>query len=91
MLTVQTCTLDSSFCPRDSLTFVTDIYYIAFPDDTWQRKSVVCTAYFLETTQVILATHDAFRVYGSGWGVVPELDKIGLLWLNTPLFAGLSK
>ncbi|TCD64981.1 hypothetical protein EIP91_003394 [Steccherinum ochraceum] len=71
------------------LTVQTYIYYIAFPDDTWQRKSVVCTAYFLETTQVILATHDAFRVYGSGWGVVPELDKIGLLWLNTPLFAGL--
>ncbi|TCD70886.1 hypothetical protein EIP91_001194 [Steccherinum ochraceum] len=66
-----------------------DIYHIAFPYDTWQRKSVVCTAYLLEFIQVILATHDAFRVYGSGWGVVPELDKIGLLWLNTPLFAGL--
>ncbi|KAH8078748.1 hypothetical protein BXZ70DRAFT_658967 [Cristinia sonorae] len=67
------------------LTVQVYIYYISFPKDHWRLKSVVSLAYTLEIIQIILSTHDAFRVYGSGWGNLEELDSIGLVWISIPI------
>ena len=37
-----------------------------------------------------MATYDAFRQFGSGWGSQHELDRIGLLWGTLILLTGLS-
>lgn len=39
----------------------------------------------------MIATFDAFRVYGRKWGNLSEFDKIGLLWLDVPIFTGISE
>ncbi|KAH8088900.1 hypothetical protein BXZ70DRAFT_498790 [Cristinia sonorae] len=71
------------------LTVQVYIYYISFPKDHWRLKGVVFFAYILEIIQIILSTHDAFRVYGSGWGNPQELDAIGLVWVSIPILDSL--
>ena len=58
------------------------MYYLAFPLDGWNCKSVVCLAFLVEFVQTIIATRDAFRQLASGWGNLIELDKTGLYWLS---------
>ena len=58
------------------------MYYLAFPLDGWNCKTVVCLAFLLEFAQTIIATRDAFRQLASGWGSPMELDKTGLYWLS---------
>ncbi|TCD63226.1 hypothetical protein EIP91_005811 [Steccherinum ochraceum] len=65
------------------------IYYIAFPLDNYKLKGVVAVTFILEMIQVILSTHDAFRVSASGWGNPVELDSIGLNWLSIPILSGI--
>ncbi|KAH8105086.1 hypothetical protein BXZ70DRAFT_919322 [Cristinia sonorae] len=67
------------------LTVQAYIYYIAFPRDHWRFKALVALAYALEIVQTMLSIHDAFRVYGSGWGNLNELDAIGLIWISIPI------
>ncbi|THH32213.1 hypothetical protein EUX98_g1998 [Antrodiella citrinella] len=64
------------------------LYYIAFPSDHRGLKCVVAAIFLLEVTQTVLLTHDAFRVYASGWGNAIELNSIGLYWLNIPVLSG---
>ncbi|THH32639.1 hypothetical protein EUX98_g1548 [Antrodiella citrinella] len=65
------------------------LYYVAFPHDPRGLKSVVAAIFLLELTQTILLTHDAFRVYASGWGNTADLDSMGLYWFSIPVLGGL--
>ena len=46
--------------------------------------------FIFECIQVGLATHDAYAVYGAGWGDVMALDSTHLLWLSIPVMSGMS-
>ncbi len=67
-----------------------DIYYLAFPHDRWIPKTIVAVAYTLEFLQTILATRDAFRNFGTGWGDMDDLDKVGWLWFSVPVMSSIS-
>ena len=54
-------------------------------------KSVVAVAFLLEILQLVLSTHDAFRVYAGGFGNPAQLDDIGLTWLCIPILDAISK
>lgn len=52
---------------------------------------MVIFIYVLELVQLVLATHDAFRIYATGWGRTQVLDDTGLIWLTIPILDGSSK
>ena len=45
----------------------------------------------MEIAQTVISTHDAFAVFGSGWGNVSALDAAHLFWFSVPMMSGLSK
>ncbi|KAJ6468172.1 hypothetical protein DFH09DRAFT_1001040, partial [Mycena vulgaris] len=65
------------------------LYYQAFPDDRWSTKCLVYTVYTLELVQTILLTHDAFAMFGYGFGNPLALTEIGFDWLTIPIMSGL--
>ncbi|KAH8088935.1 hypothetical protein BXZ70DRAFT_1042224 [Cristinia sonorae] len=65
------------------------IYYVAFPKDHWITKAIVSVSYFLEAAQFGFLTHDAYRVFGRGWGDIAELNNVGLLWFGASIMAGI--
>lgn len=92
MLTIQTCT---SLCFQFGLTVLTigveDSYYCSFPTDTWRQKSLVTLTYSLELAQMVMSTHDAFRVFASGFGNFLQLDSVGLYWVDVVIIIAMSK
>ena len=44
----------------------------------------------LETVQTILLTRDGYRQLVLGWGNTMYLEELGLLWLDIPIFIGIS-
>jgi len=58
------------------------IYYLAFPHDDVISKTSVAIIFLLESVQTGLTTQDLARNFGTGWGNVEDLDKIGDLWLT---------
>ncbi|KAH8088918.1 hypothetical protein BXZ70DRAFT_910031 [Cristinia sonorae] len=71
------------------LTVQVYLYYISFPKDNYKLKTVVASAYILDTIQLTLATYDGFRIYGSGWGDAKQLDTMSLQWVSLPVLGGL--
>ena len=67
-----------------------DIYYLAFPSDSYRLQAAVYFAYLVELVQVVVATHDAYRQLASGWGNLEELDNIGLYWITIQLSTSFS-
>ncbi|KAF9045665.1 hypothetical protein BDZ89DRAFT_1007879 [Hymenopellis radicata] len=65
------------------------VYYLAFPKDRWWSKTIVATTYTIELLQTILATRDAFRNFGSGWGNMTDLDEVGWLWFSVPVMSSI--
>ena len=45
----------------------------------------------LETVQTILLTRDGYRQLVLGWGNQVYLEELGLLWLDLPVFIGISE
>lgn len=75
-----------------ALTFLlTDVYYLAFPNDRLVPKLLVSFVYLIEVLQTVLATKDAFRNFGTGWGNMIDLDAVGLLWFSVPFLGSISK
>ncbi|CAL1710457.1 unnamed protein product [Somion occarium] len=72
-----------------ALAVQTYIYYIAFPNDRLLPKSIVGFTFITELLQTLLATRDAFRDFGTGWGNMEELDSVGLLWLSVPVLGSI--
>ena len=54
-------------------------------------KAVVSGIFILEVVQVILTSHDAFRMFATGWGDPLQLDNVGLLWFSVPIMNALSE
>lgn len=68
-----------------------DLYYIAFPYDSWRLKGTVTIAYILELIHLASSTRDAFRVFVNGWGDPQQLMTIGFYWLNSVVMVALSE
>lgn len=47
--------------------------------------------YVAELLQVVLATRDAFRTFGPGWGDIEILDQVGWVWFSIPVMSSISK
>ena len=45
----------------------------------------------LEIVQIVIASHEDFRVYSRGWGDLNVLVTIGLNWFNVPVLTTVSK
>ncbi|KAH8102927.1 hypothetical protein BXZ70DRAFT_1057387 [Cristinia sonorae] len=72
-----------------ALTVQCYVYYIAFPRDSGYLKSVVGFTFVIELLQTVLATRDAFRQYGTGWGNLLQLNDVGWLWFTIPILDGI--
>ncbi|KAF8514946.1 hypothetical protein BU17DRAFT_94035 [Hysterangium stoloniferum] len=71
------------------LTVQSYIYYLAFPNDRTLPKVIVGWVVIIETLQTILSTRDAFRVFGTNWGNLENLNEIGWLWFSTPVLGSI--
>ncbi|KAJ7433989.1 hypothetical protein FB451DRAFT_1419319 [Mycena latifolia] len=65
------------------------LYYEAFPRDRLFNKCLVYTLYLLELVQTILMTHDAFAIFGSGFGDLSTLKAIHFAWFAIPIMSGI--
>ena len=89
VLTVQVCTSFSRTKEHETSTvLLTDMYYLAFPSDGVYNKSIVCATYLIECVQVIVATQDGFRQFGSEWGLLQALNDTGLYWFSIIIMTG---
>jgi len=65
------------------------IYYLGFPKDRLLPKCLVVFAYILELVQIVLATRDAFRTFGPGWGDMEVLDQVAWIWFSIPVMSSI--
>ncbi|CAL1711880.1 unnamed protein product [Somion occarium] len=72
-----------------ALTVQVYIYYLAFPRDRDTTKLIVASTYIIELLQTVLSTRDAFRVFGSGWGNMTEMNTVGWLWFSVPVLGSI--
>ncbi|KAF9015911.1 hypothetical protein BDZ89DRAFT_1166045 [Hymenopellis radicata] len=75
-------------CLFGTLTVQFYIYYEAFPKDRLFTKCLVYGTYTLELVQTILVAHDAFAVFGSGFGDLQALTDVHLFWFSVPVMSG---
>jgi hypothetical protein len=71
-----------------SLPSFLDLYYEAFPNDRVYTKSLVYGVYTVELVQSILVTHDAFAIFGDGFGNLSALTVTHFDWLTVPIMSG---
>ncbi|KAJ8517243.1 hypothetical protein ONZ45_g5544 [Pleurotus djamor] len=57
----------------------TYVYYLAFPNDRLLPKTIVYSVLVIEVLQTVLATRDAFRNFGTGWGNMIDLAELSLV------------
>ena len=48
-------------------------------------------AVLVEVTQLVLSTHDAYRLYVRGWGSGVGLNAVGFTWIDISILDALSK
>ncbi|PBK79061.1 hypothetical protein ARMGADRAFT_854477, partial [Armillaria gallica] len=63
------------------------LYYLAFPKDRTFTKSLVYGIYVVEFAQTMLVTHDAFVVFGYGFGDIEAITDIHFDWLTVPIMS----
>lgn len=68
-----------------------DLYYLAFPSDRTIIKSVVYGIFLIEIFQTILVTHDAFAIFGYGFGSFESLTKMYFDWFTVPVMSGIGE
>ncbi|KAK0183640.1 hypothetical protein F5146DRAFT_1133436 [Armillaria mellea] len=66
------------------------LYYLAFPKDRPFVKSLVYGIYIVELLQTILVAHDAFAVFGSGFGDLEALTEMHFNWLILPIMIAIA-
>ncbi|KAF9463530.1 hypothetical protein BDZ94DRAFT_1217899 [Collybia nuda] len=71
-----------------TLTIQLYLYYEAFPTDRLSYKSLVYGIYIIELAQTILVTHDAFAVFGFGFGNLEAVIDIHFNWFTVPIMSG---
>ncbi|KAK0183642.1 hypothetical protein F5146DRAFT_1148914 [Armillaria mellea] len=65
------------------------LYYLAFPNDRKFVKYLVYGIYILEFAQTILVAHDAFAVFGYGFGDLEALEGAHFNWLSVPIMVAI--
>ncbi|KAK0486406.1 hypothetical protein IW261DRAFT_795373 [Armillaria novae-zelandiae] len=66
------------------------LYYLAFPKDRRFVKGLVYGIYILELVQTILVAHDAFAVFGYGFGDLETLTEIHFNWLTLSVMIAIA-
>ncbi|KAK0226538.1 hypothetical protein IW262DRAFT_1431579 [Armillaria fumosa] len=66
------------------------LYYLAFPKDRRFVKSLVYGIYIVELFHTILVTHDAFTIFGYGFGDLDALTDVHSNWLLVPMMGGIG-
>ncbi|KAK0470811.1 hypothetical protein IW261DRAFT_1345158 [Armillaria novae-zelandiae] len=66
------------------------LYYLAFPKDRQFVKSVVYGIYIVELVQTILVAHDAFAVFGYGFGDLEAITDMHFNWLILPVMIAIA-
>ncbi|KAK0493068.1 hypothetical protein EDD18DRAFT_429764 [Armillaria luteobubalina] len=88
-LSVQLCTvLGIALHEAVSNSFSLDLYYLAFPKDRRFTKYLVYGIYIVELAQTMLVTHDAFAMFGYGFGDIEALTNMHFDWLTVPIMSG---
>ncbi|RDX56524.1 hypothetical protein OH76DRAFT_394270 [Lentinus brumalis] len=64
-------------------------YYLLFPRDPTRLKVLIYSLYSIECLQVAMASHDADKVLGAGWGNTEELYRAHWLWITSPVLTGI--
>ncbi|KAK0495039.1 hypothetical protein EDD18DRAFT_1355039 [Armillaria luteobubalina] len=65
------------------------LYYLAFPKDRRFVKSLVYGIYIIELVQTILIAHNAFALFGYGFGDLEVLAEIHVDWLVVPIMTAI--
>ncbi|KAK0485596.1 hypothetical protein EDD18DRAFT_673532 [Armillaria luteobubalina] len=66
------------------------LYYLAFPNDKQFIKYLVYGIYIVEFAQTIFLTHDAFAMFGYGFGDLDALTDIHFYWLFGPIMSAIT-
>ncbi|KAK0226572.1 hypothetical protein IW262DRAFT_1480634, partial [Armillaria fumosa] len=66
------------------------LYYLAFPNDKLFIKYLVYGTYIVEFVQTILLSHDAFAMFGYGFGDLGALTDIHFYWLFGPIMSAIT-
>ncbi|KAK0215455.1 hypothetical protein IW262DRAFT_218843 [Armillaria fumosa] len=66
------------------------LYYLAFPMDRQFVKSLVYGIYILELVQTILIAHDAFAVFGYGFGDLEAITEMHFNSLTDPFMIAIA-
>ena len=67
-----------------------DLYYLAFPKDKKFTKYLVYGIYIVELVQTMFVTHDAFAIFGYGFGDIDALTGMHFDWLTIPLMSAVG-
>ncbi|PBK87013.1 hypothetical protein ARMGADRAFT_1086119 [Armillaria gallica] len=66
------------------------LYYLAFPNDRQFIKYLVYGIYIVEFVQTILVSHDAFAIFGYGFGDLDALTEVHFNWLILPIMSAVT-
>ncbi|KAL0576338.1 hypothetical protein V5O48_005636 [Marasmius crinis-equi] len=65
------------------------MYYMSFPKDRIFVKCMVYAVFLLDTLQTVFFFHDAFQMFGYGFGDMATLKHAHLSGLSVPILTGL--
>ncbi|PBK88482.1 hypothetical protein ARMGADRAFT_1167950 [Armillaria gallica] len=66
------------------------LYYLAFPKDRRSIKYLVYGIYIVEFAQTILVSHEAFAMFGYGFGDLDALTEVHFNWLIVPIMTAVT-
>ncbi|KAK0484809.1 hypothetical protein IW261DRAFT_858958 [Armillaria novae-zelandiae] len=66
------------------------LYYLAFPNDRRFTKILVYGIYVIESVQTMLVAHDAFAMFGYGFGDIDALTRVNFFWLIGPIMSAVA-
>ncbi|KAK0486437.1 hypothetical protein IW261DRAFT_797744 [Armillaria novae-zelandiae] len=66
------------------------LYYLAFPKDRKSTKCLVYGMYIVEFVQTMFVTHDAFVIFGYGFGDMEAVTGVHFDWLTIPLMSTIA-
>ena len=64
-----------------------DVYYLAFPKESFRMKILVYAVFAAEATQTILYSKMAFEEFVAGFGNLEALNAIGNFWFTIPILS----
>ena len=68
-----------------------DIYHLAFPNDSFRRKLLIYGVYLAEMLQAILLARVSYLQFAAGFGKLEALDAIPvILWFGVPVISSIG-